>query len=147
MGEQTQLFLTEWAQQRLIFGTLLHFLTWPPVKFLASSVSVSGNQAVNPRSVCLAPSHSHLGILSIPVGWRLLDLPSRFLCSTALPPAGIRVCVHWLQCRQSSARARKEKFPFQWQPGKAFLEDESTWHLWDAHTDPCSSQRWAPSFI
>lgn len=137
MGEQIQLFLTEWARRRLIFGILrlifgilLHFLTWPLRKFLASSGSVSGNQAVNPRSVCLAPSHSHLGILSTPVGRRLFDVPSWFLCSIPLPPAGIRACVRWLQSRQSPAYARKEKFPFQWQPGKAFLEDESTWNLW-----------------
>lgn len=88
------------------------------------------NQAVNPRSVCLAPSHSHSGILSIPVGWRQPDLPSQLLCPVPLPPEGIRACVRWLQSRQSPARARKEKFPFQRQPGKAFLEDESMWSLW-----------------
>lgn len=57
LGEQLQLFLTQWAWQRLIFGILLHFLTWPLIKFLASSASVSGNQAVNASSVCLALSH------------------------------------------------------------------------------------------
>lgn len=130
MGERIQLFLTEWARQSSIFAILLHFLTWPPIKLLASSASVSGNQAVNPRSVCLAPSHSHSGILSIPVGWRQPDLPSQLLCPVPLPPEGIRACVHWLQSSQSPARARKEKFPFQRQPGKAFLEDESMWSLW-----------------
>lgn len=152
MGEQIQLFLTEWARQKLIFGILLHFLTWPPVKFLASSASVSGNQAVNPRSVCPAPSHSHSGILSIPVGWRLLHVPSWILCSIPLSPAGMTACVHWLQSRQSPARARKEKFPFQWQPGKAFLEDESTSGAQGcalgSHTDRAAPKGGAaPSFI
>lgn len=150
-GEQLQLFLTQWARQRLIFGILLHFLTWPLIKFLASSASVSGNQAVNASSVCLALSHpTRECSASLWDGGCPSSQPGSVL--HPLPPAGTTACVHWLQSRHSPAAASKEKFPFQWQPGKAFLEDESTWNLWSSgmHTQflhPSSDQGGKFSFI